>query len=576
MSTFRCLALAGGWDPARIERTLDAVTDLRQDRPRCPQCGEPTQVRKTRVRQLVTLAGGSRIVRERSFHCRLHEEPICVAKGTLGALAPAGQRYGWDVIVEVGLRRFLRFQQRVEIQEGLRTDFGIDVSTGGTVSALADRFVHHLAALHHHRSPALRGAFEQQGGYALHIDATNETGRGGLFVCMEGRHDWILDVGRIDTEREELIAPVIERTAARFGPPVAVVRDMSKACKTSVARLRERGIPDGICHFHFVADVGRGLLQQPARSLRSRFKILRVTQALGMLGRALRPTAPGEPPSDATLAAFVYWLQAGEGRRHLRFPFRVDILDLYHRFRRLPQEADAWFDRPWSGPVSEALGQLFELQQMVGADPEIERRAQNLQQRWVLFEELRQILRFEGDERLRPQQPLLPEAELAVRETIRSQLEDFKRRLRRPASRAPRGPHALILKHLERHREYLFNHPYVRTLDGTQAFIVDRTNNRLERRFGVIKQGLRRCTGRRQLTQDLEDLPPMALLTLNLHCPIYVRLLCGSLENLPVAFARIGASCPNSADLRQHPLRHMQKQIRYQIKQRIPLSATLP
>ncbi len=132
-----------------------------------------------------------------------------------------------------------------------------------------------------------------------------------------------------------------------------------------------------------------------------------------------------------------------------------------------------------------------------------------------------------------------------------------------------------MLKHLERYREHLFNHPYVRNLDGTMAFVVDRTNNRLERRFGVTKQGLRRRTGRRQLTQDLEDLPPLALLTLNLHCPNYVRLLCGSLEHLPVAFATLGSTCPNSTDLRHHPLRKVQKYVRHQMTARFAVAATL-
>jgi hypothetical protein len=43
------------------------------------------------------------------------------------------------------------------------------------------------------------------------------------------------------------------------------------------------------------------------------------------------------------------------------------------------------------------------------------------------------------------------------------------------------------------------------------------------------------------LTQDLEQMPAGAVLAMNLACPDYVQILCGSLDDLPAAFAKLDA-----------------------------------
>ena len=68
-----------------------------------------------------------------------------------------------------------------------------------------------------------------------------------------------------------------------------------------------------------------------------------------------------------------------------------------------------------------------------------------------------------------------------------------------------------------------------------------RTNNGLESLFHTIKHGERRRSGRKILTQDFEVLPPAAALATNLHDADYVSLLCGSLDQLPEAFAQLDA-----------------------------------
>jgi len=72
--------------------------------------------------------------------------------------------------------------------------------------------------------------------------------------------------------------------------------------------------------------------------------------------------------------------------------------------------------------------------------------------------------------------------------------------------------------------------------------LVNRTNNAIEGVFHSLKHDLRRRSGRKILTQDLEQLPPAAALAINLKSADYVEILCGSLEKLPAAFAALDAS----------------------------------
>jgi len=73
------------------------------------------------------------------------------------------------------------------------------------------------------------------------------------------------------------------------------------------------------------------------------------------------------------------------------------------------------------------------------------------------------------------------------------------------------------------------------------------------------KQSLRRRVGRSNLGRDMEDQPAQVALTANLRHTDYVRILCGSLDNLPDAFADLDATMlerttPLHRDNRDSPL----------------------
>ena len=105
----------------------------------------------------------------------------------------------------------------------------------------------------------------------------------------------------------------------------------------------------------------------------------------------------------------------------------------------------------------------------------------------------------------------------------------------------------VILKYLDRYAVHLFGHPARHDDEGKIISVVERTNNVAEHFFGADKQKLRRPLGRANLGRDLEDQPAQAALASNLLHGDYVRVLCGSLEHLPAAFAELDRETPQEA-----------------------------
>ena len=465
---------------------------------------------------------------------------------------PPGQEFGYDLIAFVGLARYLQGKQRQEIQTALM-ERGVQVSTG-TISVLCDRFLAHLQRLHESQSPALREALAR--GYALHIDATCDKGKGGHFVCMDGLTGWVLQAARIDSESGDALAPVVHKTVQLFGDPVAVVRDMGKGGASAVQALRDRGIPDLICHQHFLRAVGTRLLGKPYDRLRALLKGIGLQSSLISLRKKLRPYLADVGPSGdfgpgrvrEELLGLVHWLIEGDGKATLSFPFDLPHLEMVLRCEDLAEVTQAWMPRPWKPAERRAMERLGRVLNKVRKEQRIARAVVELKEGRRAFSELRGVLRLSaaelpGGSNGARQLPVAA-AEFMRLHQIESAVQQYEQDLRRRAGDEAKNkrsdlPEAIVLRTLARHRGRLFGHPAIRDEDGRVVAVVERTNNILEHHFGTEKQGLRRRLGRANLGRDLQQQPAQAMLARNLRDARYVQIVCGSLANLAAAFARL-------------------------------------
>lgn len=481
------------------------------------------------------------------------------------ALLP-GSNVGYDVMVFVGLERFLHHQQREEIQAAL-VDQGIRISTG-EVSKLSHTFVRYLARLHHARAGQIRAVLKGDGGWPLHVDATGEAGRGTILVVIAGWRGWVLGAWKIATERADLILPCLRQTVRRFGPPCAAMRDLGQAMIPALDDLVSElklNIPVLACHQHFLADVGQDLLEPAHAELRALFRRAKVRPKLGALVRDLGREL-GKEIEDARQAVLGWQSLAAEDTEHridpgrdgmatvralaqwvldykaqatgLEFPFDRPYLDLYDRSMTALRATDAFLrTSPQDKVVTRLLKRFHRHLEPVASEVPFRQVVQRLRHRATLFDELRGVLRIVAT---------VPEDEtVADLEQMHEQLDELVTSLkeRRPA----RGPAQdtreaidLILEHLETHGGNLWGHAIALPEGvGGGSRLVSRTNYLSENFFGGLKHDERRRSGYKNLGYVLENLPAEATLVRNLQHDDYVTTVCGSLDGLAAAFAEM-------------------------------------
>lgn len=160
---------------------------------------------------------------------------------------------------------------------------------------------------------------------------------------------------------------------------------------------------------------------------------------------------------------------------------------------------------------------------------------ERLRCRAALFDELRGVLRLATT----PQQDETEHDLQRMQEKLNELVASLqKRRPERGPAQDIREAIDLILKHIDIHGANLWGHA-IRLPEsaGGGVRLTSRTNFPAENFFGTLKHDERRRSGRKNLTQDLEQLPPEAVLVYNLEHADYVTLVCGSIGRLAEAFA---------------------------------------
>ncbi len=228
------------------------------------------------------------------------------------------------------------------------------------------------------------------------------------------------------------------------------------------------------------------------------------------------------------------------------------------------------------GRATQALCYLGSLMRQLEKDKRFKETVAYLEKGWQAFNEARNAVRLtdaelpRGDKRY--QQVDLPTLEAQrlkdIEEEVERYLKELRGRVGNESLTKPTTPHAIILKYFNKYRKQLFGHPVIRDDDGIVVAVVERTNNTDEHFFGKEKQQIRRRVGRAHLGRDLEDQPAQAALAANLRHPDYVRILCGSLDHLPHAFAHLDEQALDKATplVRSNRDTELQRRVRVLLK----------
>ena len=562
----------------RIEQTVtNAKFHTHKWNAICTVCGASMVVEKTAPRAISTMAMGKIVVMEYVMVC----PGKCVTPNgarcrerspELSALVARGANYGYDIEVFVGLQRFMYNRQRLEIKDMISQSAHVDISDG-EISALEERFLVHLELFHARNAEALKSAMLKDGGYPLHIDATCECGRGTTLAFYSGWRGWALGAWKIPSEREEAISPRLKEVEDMFGAPIAYVTDLGKGMMSATAlAAASHDMPPAIfvCQMHFLKALGKSILEKEHDKLTAALRGLKVKKSLGGISKQIgHKLGKGASCMRVEIAAWAgscdmpplpegllgigiarvicQWvLDYTADCKNLRFPFALPQLCLFNRCEQASKaivnlRKHAVFDYSVSRFLERTQAALLP----VLSDKGVCRAVKALREKNRIFGGLRSALRLDTDiqsEICNPAVPNLPNGtELinSIEECAGAYVSWVKRACSsKQGTNAELAAMRVLLEYMDKYGEFLWGHN-IDLGDGRFRY-AGRTNCAIEAFFGGYKHGERRRSGRKCLTYDLENSPPVSLLVANLAKADYVDIICGgSLDNLPMIFADI-------------------------------------
>jgi len=472
-------------------------------------------------------------------------------------LVPAKCTFGFDVIEYVGKALFMDCRNNKEIMLDLANK-NINISERN-ISNLGRKFVIYLALAHRESQDKIKETMKTKGGYVLHIDGTCESDSPMLFCGIDGISELILDNVKIASEKKELIAPFLQGIKNQYGNPVALVHDMGKGILAAVEEVFP-GLPDYICHFHFLRDIGKDLLHQDHQSvtksiqkhkirllLRQKAKYLEnkienkkehITGFISDFEKGNMKEASCEyTPATATYILIHWALDSSKDLKGYGFPFDLSNLCFYQRLKIIHKQLGKIKDIAYRHKTknNRILINLWSLLDSVMHDVTLSEVIEDIETKSMVFAKLREALRIALPEGKKGLNDNGDEADIR---SIEEQVKDFRKWLSDDKFRSKK--YAKMIKQIDKYWKKLFADPIeIETSHGTSKITPQRTNNLLEQFFRGEKRKIRKKTGTSSLSKSLKTILADTPFVKNLEKPEYRKIILDGCETLAERFSKI-------------------------------------
>ena len=481
------------------------------------------------------------------------------ASEKLRSLVPEGGTFGFDIIVEVGLALFVRCRNNQEVMKELAAK-NVFVSER-EISCLGRKFIIYLALAHRESQPRLRDLMTRRGGYVLHVDGTCEGDSPNIFCGLDGISELVLDTIKIPSEKKELLIPFFQHIKEQYGKPKALVHDMGRGIISAVEEVFP-GVPDFICHFHFLRDLGKDLLLDEYTALQKRLRKLKIRPLLRQRARYLEQkisstsqtldeimaslesgawqTTSLEQIPLITTYTLIHWVFEYPRQSHgYGFPFDRPHLDFYRRLQKVHRLLGEIMDVHLRSTVKDnkPFFQFYRTFKDVVEDKRLNDLAASLERKAEVFDTLRMAMRI-----------ALPESKNGINDngddadikSIKEKVTAFRKWLVSDERR--KATYAKMLAQLDKYWVKLFADPLpVVTPEGIIYILLQRTNNILERFFRGEKRRGRKKNGMASLSKVLKAALAGTPLVQNLKNRAYMEILLNGCSNLTERFAQIDA-----------------------------------
>ncbi len=522
----------------------------------CPSCGTRVNIQKTHTKTVVTLDIGAFLAKETILECS--RDQTIFSSEQLRTLVPFQCTFGFDIIEYVGMALFVRCRNNQEIMEELAAK-NVFISER-EISYLGRKFVIYLALVHRESNEQLRRSMAKKGGYILHVDGTCEGDSPHLFCSLDGISKLVLSAIKIPSEKKEQLIPFFHSVKEQYGNPIALVHDMGLGILAAVETVFP-GLPDFICHFHFLRDIGkdllleenqsiikrlrkynvRTLLRQKARYIEKKIEVNSITHLKESLeGSELKICDLEYIPAVATYMLIHWAFDSSNQSRGYGFPFDRVHLEFYQRLKKIHRllgnisdihlRNNAKDNRPFL--------QLRNLLEEVIEDKELAKSTTSMEAKAEVFYRLRNALRIALPE---GKNGLNDEGDGTDIKTIEKDVREFREWLGKDNAR--KKTYAKMIEQIDKYWSKLFADPIVvNNMTGEQFIIVpQRTNNILEQFFRGEKRRERKKSGTASLNKTLKAILADTPLVRNLEKEDYLKIILNGCSTLAERFSQIDA-----------------------------------
>lgn len=515
-------------------------------------CGDPLKILKTSNRVIASLAIG---------HFNAHvTEAICTGcqqvfkSHELQRLVAPKSTFSFDIMVFVGEALFKHCLNSLIIQQQLAKK-NISISLR-EIDYLGRRFIIYLALVHHESKKELKQFLKTQGGYILHLDGTCEGDSPHLMSSIDELSKIVLGNVKLASENAQQITEYLERFKNNYGIPIALVHDMGGAILKAVSTVFPN-VPDYICHFHFLKDIGKDLLERDYSTIRRHLKTHRIRTHLRKMIKAFKAIidansdlqtglldclkgdltqlnmAHTDLSDEIKIYMILSWvLEAKCGSYGFGFPFDKPHADFY---TRLSQAYPVLLKIKKSKKASTKSLQLMPIFRVLN-DKALENTVVRLRKKDTVFARLRAAMRI-----AQPNAPdgLNDEGDTDMK-TIKASVTQFRQDEQLKKKAITQTAYQKMFKQIDRYWEKLFADPIdVKTPLGCQQIQPQRTNNIMEQFFRDIKRSYRKKSGHKSLTKILQTMMVDTPLVKNLNNPGYMKIILNGHSGLADRFSEI-------------------------------------
>lgn len=521
----------------------------------CPRCHTRLKVHHTDTRKIYLLDIGQCKAHRSFMYCPDCE---CVFPSEdFEKWVPPYANVGYDVMVLAG--RLILCEHHTINETVLELKKRNVHISSSQVAYLAQKFIIYLSILHQQSASLLKRHIIEKGGYILHVDGTCDGASPHLVSAIDEVSNFVLANVKVPGESKEQLVPFLHQIKEQYAEPLAVSSDMGRGLLTGIAEIFPN-VPHFICHFHFLRDIGKDLLEKEYALIRKKLKNHKISAKLryrmryefgdnpqnihvGEINQIVQGLEPINIHGNAAIKKLchVLLLWVLDGKKHgngFGFPFDRPHTEFYRRLRLLWKHLNnlqqkCITNKPIFKCITRVIGDLAPLVN----DMQCKTAFQGLTKKQSVFDNLRQALSIALPGTTKG---LNDTGENINMRTIEERVTQFKDNLVKSRGYHKSTAYQKLIGQIDKYREKLFCDPIkVSTPEGDILIRPQRTNNILEQFFRGMRRSYRRATGNNSMHKKLQSMIADTPLVKNLDNPEYIDIILNSKGSLEDAFADI-------------------------------------